>query len=77
MELDEGQQSEDFGFGRHEFTEQIGKPFGIGGEIASLRLISRTGEVAFVEHQIEDGEDLVQPIVQLIGVWDAVWNASV
>lgn len=77
MQLDQGQQAGYLGFGGHELVEQCGEEAGVIGKVAGLDLSAPAGQVALVEQQIDDGQDLGQAGTEFVGGGNPVRDARV
>jgi hypothetical protein len=60
VQPDERQQAEYLGFARHELGEQPGQPLRVASQLGALWPRPARREVAFVEEQVDDDQDLVQ-----------------
>ena len=77
VQPDQGQQPGHLGLGGHELVEQRGEEGGVVGEVAGLGLSAPAGQVALVEQQVDDGQDLGQADTEFVGGRDSVRDARV
>jgi hypothetical protein len=65
------EQAEDLRLARHQPVQQPGQGHGLGGEVAPGGLAARAGQVALVEDQVDDREDLGESFGQVVGIGHA------
>jgi hypothetical protein len=77
VQPDQGQQPGHLGLGGHELVEQRREKAGVIGEVAGLGLSAPAGQVALVEQQVDDGQDLGQAGAESVSGRDPVRDARV
>ena len=76
-EQHEGEQAGRFGFVGHQLDEDAAESDGLGGEVDSCQLVAGGGGVAFGEHEVDRGQDGVEPVRELGVAWDPVGGVVV
>ena len=71
MQQEQREQAEDLRLTGHQPVQCPGQRDRLGGEVAASGLAARAGQVALVEHEVDDGEHLGEPAGQLVGIGDA------
>ena len=71
------QQAEDLRLARHQPVQGPGQRDRLRGEVAAGGLAAGGGQVALVEEEVDDREDLGQPVRQLVRVGDADRGAGI
>ena len=64
------EQAEDLGLARHQPVQGPGQRDRLGGQVAAGGLAAGAGQVALVEDEVDDREDLGEPVGQVVGVGD-------
>jgi len=76
VEPDQREQAERFGLVGQEPHHQAGQPLRVPGDVAAEGEVARGGQVTLVEHEVEDGEDLAEPLAVVVGAGHTVGDAS-
>ena len=70
------QQAQHLGLARHQRVQQPVQRHRLGGEVAAGRGAPRAGQIALVEHQVDDGKHLTEPAAELVRIGDARCRAG-
>ncbi len=76
LEQHQRQEAQRFGLWQ-QIDEQPSQPDGFGGQIVSGQAGAGRGRVAFVEHEVDDPQDGVEPFRQVCRGWHLIGNARV
>ena len=77
VESHQGQQADRFRLIGHQANQQRREPCGVLRQVAPLRCLARRCEIALVEYEIEDSQNLVQPSRKLGRLRNAVGDRRV
>lgn len=70
VQEEEGEETEDLGFPRHEAVQRAGEGDRLRREVAAGGLAAGAGQVSLVEHEVDDGQYSGQPFAKLVWVGD-------